>query len=65
MLFMKELIYLPNEVTKGQLFASRYLVNKTIAHAIQGVNSNFYTYFNNNMYSDILIRILKILYLID
>lgn len=43
MLFMKELISLSNELNKGQLFASRYLVKKTIPHAIQGVNSNLYT----------------------
>lgn len=43
MLFMKELINLSNELTKGQLFASRYLVKETVPHAIQGVNSNVYT----------------------
>lgn len=43
MLFMKELINLSNELTKGHLFASRYLVKKIIPQAKQGVNSNLYT----------------------
>lgn len=43
MLFMKEIINLSNELSKGRLFASWYLVKKKIPHAIEGVNSNVYT----------------------